>query len=166
MTAATSRLSTRPIVVRRLGVSPQPARASPRRSVEFLIRAPISSEITRCPSKYAGQAGSGRRAEGSFVDGENSRGDFRPGIVASRLLPATAIRFAMVRPPTTGRWPAPGHVGFFGGASNPSFPFVMTLRYPGMSPATTALPEAIASSSTIPKLSPDTDGAQNRSQLA
>ena len=72
--------------MRRFGVRPQPARASPRRSVEFLIRAPISSEITRCPSKYAGQSGSGGRPKGSFVDGENSGGNFGPGIVASRLL--------------------------------------------------------------------------------
>ena len=39
------------------GVSPQRARASPRRNVEFLIRAPMSSEITRrCPSERASQS--------------------------------------------------------------------------------------------------------------
>src|SRR5215217_7278816 len=87
MTAATSRLSRRPIAVRRFGVNPQRARASPRRSVEFLIRAPISSEITRCcPSECAGQSRGGGGLERPVVDSEHPGGDFGPGIVAGSLL--------------------------------------------------------------------------------
>src|SRR5215218_6845735 len=86
MTAATSRLSRRPIVVSRFGVSPHRARASPRRSVEFLMRAPISSEITRCPSEYAGQSRGGRELKSLVIDRQNPGGDFEPGIVAGSLL--------------------------------------------------------------------------------
>src|SRR5215217_1975972 len=87
MTAATSRLSRRPTAVSRFGVNPQRARVSPRRSVEFLIRAPISSEITRCcPSECAGQSRGGGGLECLVVDSEHPGGDFGPSIVAGSLL--------------------------------------------------------------------------------
>jgi len=56
--------------------------------------------------------------------------------------------------------------GSRGGTSRPSTPSVTTLAYPGMSLATTGQPAAIASMSTMPKDSPPSAGATNRSQEA
>jgi len=49
---------------------------------------------------------------------------------------------------------------------SPSRPGVSTVRYPGRSVATIGTPQAIASRSTIPKLSPPRAGEQKRSAEA
>ena len=46
--------------------------------------------------------------------------------------------------------------------SKASFPLLVSLEYPGISLATTRVPEAMASSKTMPNDSPPSDGAQNK----